>query len=145
MVIWIARNKYSYTNQELIAKKTLVQNNLTPEAITLLWDNLFYQVITNKNFYVKEAIMQMLIADNLIKNFVNDNTVIVNLVNAKVILPKELFVEKEETTSLPTKNSSTKAIAEIKDDTPEISLPSETMQQFQAVSMAELEIEKYRD
>lgn len=92
---WIARNRSNFDSKELYEKirsLTIFDSNTELN----LWDNLFYQVITQKSFYVKEAIMQVLILQNLLKQIKNlDEEAIINnlsiLANAKVVLPKYLF------------------------------------------------------
>lgn len=70
-----------------------------------LWDNLIYQVITQKDFYAKEALVHILkalhvgyvqtlaLTDDLRK--INGSDLIAKALNAKVVMPKELFVEEE--------------------------------------------------
>lgn len=121
--VWIARNKHSFSLDELITEKNKVTsastqeglsaNGLSDENLNTLWNNLFYQTITQKNFYAKEAIMQLLIANHVYKyadyvqaiqvyllskkpaNEFNeiDLEKIKYIVNAKVVLPKELFFD----------------------------------------------------
>ncbi len=142
--IWIARNKFSYDQKELIIEKANVTTNLTPTQIDLLWDNLFYQVVTHKSFYVKEIIIQLLIADNLIKNFVvNDSEAIADLIRAKVVLPKTLFIENETSSLINTGGSKNKVstIESTIEETSSMSVPSENMKQNQAITIAEFEID----
>jgi hypothetical protein len=139
--IWIARNKFSYDEKELLLEKGKVINNLTPAQVNLLWDNLFYQVVTHKNFYVKETIIQLLVADNLTKNFViNDSEAIADLTRAKVVLPKTLFIEDDTPVSVSTENTKSR-IASLEDKA-SMSIPSETMKQNQAIIVAEFEIDR---
>ncbi len=60
----------------------------------ILWDNLFYQTISNQDPYVREAILYLLIANHLKENFASiptDNDGIRDWANARVVMPKELF------------------------------------------------------
>ena len=72
--IWLARNRYSYSDEELISHINNISSeikpakDLTPGQIEILWDNTFYQVVTNKKFYVKETVIQLLLANNLINS-----------------------------------------------------------------------------
>jgi hypothetical protein len=96
--IWLARNKTTYNESDLRTKITgLNANSLSIIQIEELWDNLIYQVITNESFYVKEAIIQLLIVDNLIKKVTLtsniDSKTISEVVNSKVVLPKGFFEE----------------------------------------------------
>jgi hypothetical protein len=62
-----------------------------------LWDNLFYQVVTQKDFYIKETIMHLLVFNNLLKEIqkltVNADKIefLPSLANARVVLPTSLF------------------------------------------------------
>ncbi len=61
---------------------------------TLLWDNLFYQTLTNQDAYVREAIIYLLIANSLKENFASiptDNDGIRKRADSRVVMPKELF------------------------------------------------------
>lgn len=62
-----------------------------------LWNNLFYQVVTQKNFYIKENIIHILVLINLIKEIEQLSTenekieFLPILANARVVLPTSLF------------------------------------------------------
>ena len=105
--VWLARNKYTCTNNELLlnAKKVNYTND-TKQAIpfNLLWDNLFYQVITQKDFYIKECIIQLLVALNFLDKFSDkDDKLNQDLINAIVVLPESLFVEKSINNTIASK------------------------------------------
>lgn len=69
----------------------------TPLDLTNIWDNFIYQVVLQENFYVKEAISQVLKAYNYIKNLViasvDKDEVLKESVNAKIVLPPVLFLD----------------------------------------------------
>ena len=69
-----------------------------------IWDNLFFTVITDKNLYVKEAVIQMLVLQNLLKQIPKLDS-IMSLANASVVLPIEVF---EEITSIDENNQPVK-------------------------------------
>jgi hypothetical protein len=70
--------------------------------LTTLWDNLIYQMVTQKDFYVKEALSHILkalhlgfaqsivIDEDIIK--VNGENPLEKALDAKIVLPKELFM-----------------------------------------------------
>jgi hypothetical protein len=62
---FIANNR-SAANTDILAEQTNGLKPLNEKQIFTLWDNLFYQVVTQKAFYVKELIMQVLVANNLL-------------------------------------------------------------------------------
>ncbi len=76
-------------------------NYIDLDSIRIFWDNLIYQVITQKDFYVKEAIINILKAlhygkvfqltpnDDLIK--INGENLTKKALEAKVVLPINLF------------------------------------------------------
>lgn len=82
---------------------------LTSDGVKLfehLWSNLIYQVVSQKDFYVKEAISHILKAihlgfaqhmdlnDQEIKK-VNGNKPLENALRGKIVMPKSLFVEDD--------------------------------------------------
>lgn len=66
LAVWIARNKVTATKDEFDAKIKEYKDYLavTKKAMlsidSSLWDNLVYQVVTQKDFYAKETLMQFL-------------------------------------------------------------------------------------
>jgi hypothetical protein len=158
VAIWIARNKHSFTTAELLKKLKTLPNALDNQTQKLLWDNLFYQVVTQKDFYVKELIMQLLIANHartnitlidselqavLAKNMANlvvETELIKNVVNAKVVLPKELFVDEKQTTAI-----SARVALDGEEELNDVfsTLPTQEMSQTVAKSEAQLNIEKH--
>ena len=55
-----------------------------------LWDNLFFQVVTQKDFYAKETIIQLMVAHHVCTSSIGTYK---ERSAAKVVLPKNLFVE----------------------------------------------------
>src|ERR1700753_3821365 len=64
---WLARNRDSFVNSDLLANAAGLVS-LSTDVLTRLWNTLFYQLITQESFYVKEAIMQVLLANQVISN-----------------------------------------------------------------------------
>lgn len=97
---WITRNKSNINVELLIQKVNALDVSLKPDDV-ILWDNLFYQVITLSDFYVKEELIQYLVLNNLLvwKDDTNFKSFIPDLVNAKVILPSRIFEESMSTTT----------------------------------------------
>lgn len=100
--VWVSRNKTNYTNDELSEKANEVKNSFISsehqEFILQLWNNLIYQVTTQKDFYIKEVVMQLLLVIHIIDNLENEEENKI-LVNARIVLPKELMVD--ENSSVP--------------------------------------------
>lgn len=102
LAIWVARNKAKATKAEFDAKindyKTLQHQYIIIDS--KIWDNLVYQVVTQKDFYAKETLMQFLHLNHIILNY--DGTTqeqYDDVVKAKVVLPKELFKIEENSSS----------------------------------------------
>lgn len=95
---WVINNRSSYKQEDLLNEASRV-SPLKTSDLQDIWDHLFYQLIAQKSFYVKEALMQLLLANHVVKNLDkspdrpehNDR-----LLNAKVTLPAELFGEEEK-------------------------------------------------
>lgn len=69
----------------------LPESNTFPANYAKLWDNLIYQVLTQKDFYVKEAILQIIKAIHFSLHQNNEDHS--SLRDAKVVLPGRLFVD----------------------------------------------------
>ncbi len=90
--IWLSSNRTTFTLEEL--------NEMTPPAPAIsdalhlqLWDNLFYQIVTFKSGYVREAILSVLVASHFLKNKANVEGLkeLRKLAQARVIIPQESF------------------------------------------------------
>lgn len=139
LAVWMAKNKYSYTEADLKKEVLKVTTGLTPSQLTLLWDNLFYQVVTQKSFYAKEIIMQLLVANHLFRSYDESNKPLSKqLMNAKVVLPKQLFVENTSSAPIVARMA---ARGESEEEA-QMSLPNDEMRQFQAISLSNINIER---
>lgn len=94
--------------KEFYANLIDTNKELTIEGVKVfekLWSNLIYQTISQKDFYIKEAISDILKAIHLgfaqsitiDEDFkrVNGEKTFKNGINGKIVLPKELFVDDE--------------------------------------------------
>jgi hypothetical protein len=99
--VWIAKNRLSYKKEDLIKYTEGVEAINDTKILGKLWDNLFYQTVTQKDFYAKETLIQLLIANNfLLKNEKDNLELAKKLLNAKVVLPKSLFIEENNHTTI---------------------------------------------
>ncbi len=90
--VWVARNKAMATKDEFDEKiKACKTANGLLVVDYKLWDNLVYQVVTQKEFYAKELIMQLLHLAHILSVYDFTEEVYEDLIKAKVVLPKELF------------------------------------------------------
>ncbi|MFD2917083.1 hypothetical protein [Psychroserpens luteus] len=128
--IWIAKNRLSFKTEELLERAQGIGAIEDKDVLGRLWDNLFYQTVTQKEFYAKETIIQLLIANHLLSNFKGDKEQIKALINAKVVLPKPLFGEGE-TDNANAKKASTKETQAFS------SVPTIVMAKQQSIAQAE--------
>lgn len=98
LAVWVARNKATASKAEFDAKikeyrNYLVTTNTSMLAIySGLWDNLVYQVVTQKDFYAKETLIQFLHLNHILSVYTDGVEDVYNdVIKAKVVLPKELF------------------------------------------------------
>lgn len=105
--VWFSKNKNKASISEISDKLTGV-NDLSDSHLTTLWQNLYFQVVLQKDFYVKELIIQLLIANHIVQN---KSSLTKQLLKCKVVLPRLLFVDEEVSTSSPLymKNSSSQS------------------------------------
>ena len=99
---WLASNRSNY-DSEVVLKNLKDLKPLDPKKLEIdLWDNLFYQVVTQKDFYIKENIIQILVLNNLLKETitiiaVNEKLEFLNLLlKARVVLPTLLFEQEPD-------------------------------------------------
>lgn len=103
LAVWVARNKSTATKEEFDQKVDAYKSagnpllNLT--TLTDIWDNLVYQVVTQKDFYAKETIMQFLHLNHILENYDGTEQNFNDMKKAKVVLPKELFKVKGAATA----------------------------------------------
>lgn len=94
LAVWVARNKASSTKKEFDAKfneyRESQQQIITIDS--LIWDNVIYQVVTQKDFYAKETLMHFLHLNHILLHYDgNSDEQYEDVIRAKVVLPKELF------------------------------------------------------
>ena len=106
--IWLTKNRTTFSIEELdekLANPILGIPNpfanqwreISDEKLIILWDNLFYQIISGKSPYMRDLILSILVAHFFLRNknnFGNDIHALRKLAQARVIIPKILF-EKE--------------------------------------------------
>ncbi|TZF93713.1 hypothetical protein FW781_18660 [Chryseobacterium panacisoli] len=95
--VWVAKNKVKATKEEFDAKIKTYKETPKPivEIDSNIWDNLIYQVVTQKDFYAKETLMQFLHLDHILSNYDGATEAqYEDVIKAKVVLPKELFSAK---------------------------------------------------
>lgn len=106
--IWLAKNKNSLVRSEIDA---LVPTALpTTGEILTIWDNVFYDIITNANPYVRQACLQIIVGLNFIDKYTTyspgittvqeeidaEAALLKRLANGKVIVHRVFSLEKQE-------------------------------------------------
>ncbi|MCO6161671.1 hypothetical protein [Flavobacterium sp. NRK F7] len=110
---WLIANRDKVTQQELDTQIVGLTAITDKAALTQLWDNLFYQTVTQNDFYCKEASMQLLISNHLISKYDRINfDQAKRLINAKIVFPKKLFIEEKEVAE----NSPSKSLSKLTGD-----------------------------
>lgn len=133
---WLVRNKDVCTYEEFIDKRTEMYAGSfvpTPESVDL-WNNLIYQVVVQKDFYIKELVMQILLTQH-VYSAANEEELKL-LLNAKVVLPKELMLDED--TDSTSQRLSKVAVNEFKETT-----PSEEMKKQQLISEGRVKLGRY--
>lgn len=62
--LWLAKNKSNIVRSELDAK--IPTPSLSAAQLIQLWDNVHYDILSEKNPYVRQACLQMIVAQNFI-------------------------------------------------------------------------------
>ncbi|UHO38236.1 hypothetical protein H5J24_22210 [Chryseobacterium capnotolerans] len=133
---WLAKNKNKCTFQEFITKRNelfVAEIQPTPSRVDL-WNNLIYQVVTQKDFYIKETVMQMVLAQYVLP--ISNEETMKKMLGARIVLPKELMMDEK---SLPASNAASRMAAEGPQQTP----PSEEMKKQQLISTAKVKLAKF--
>lgn len=109
--LWLAKNKNNLIRSELDAK---VPTSLPTAANVLtIWDNLYYDLLTNSNPYIRQACLQVIVGLNFIDNYAtyspgtttvpeeiaSEAESLKRLANGKVIIHKVFTLEKRQSSS----------------------------------------------
>ncbi|WP_298901161.1 hypothetical protein [uncultured Psychroserpens sp.] len=127
----IAKNRLSYDVEKFLEMIQPLRAIEDKEVLGRLWDNLFYQTLTQETFYAKETIIQLLIANHVLSNYGGDKNRLDALLNAKVVLPKALFGDSES------ENANQQKVSASKDEAPKASVPTSDMAKQQRIAQAE--------
>ncbi|OYQ35050.1 hypothetical protein CHU92_11335 [Flavobacterium cyanobacteriorum] len=97
--VWLSKNKDKATESEINIKATAI--NDTSLDLKLVWENLIYQALTQKDFYAKEVAMQLLVAHHVCtaQGSAKEKAL------AKVVLPAEIFLDSQQNTNVTSRIS----------------------------------------
>lgn len=134
---WLARNKSTCTYEEFVTQRDIVLASHTvayPTNISL-WNNLIYQVTTQKDFYIKETIMQMLLALHALQNQASNEDEAKVLLSARVVLPKELMLDEN--------GISLSSVSRMAEEGPKETFPTEEMKKQLEISSSKVMLSRY--
>lgn len=106
---WLLINKNNLDKAKVVEFESAI--TIPTEDIELLWDNVFFDILTLKNPYVRQGAIQMLVAHYFLTNYQDYEAVIMNdeedakrlllevkelkrLANAKILAPQEFTTSK---------------------------------------------------
>jgi hypothetical protein len=97
---WLIANRNSFIESELA--QNIPSNVLNFNTKIQIWDNLFYQIISQKSPYLRESFLSILVADLFLSNKALSLGQLKTIAKARIIIPKILF-ESVDKTNLPLK------------------------------------------
>ncbi|UKB79457.1 hypothetical protein [Chryseobacterium sp. MEBOG07] len=139
--LWLAKNKNTCSYNQFNEKKNQVKFSPSyafPNLINL-WNNLIYQIATQKDFYVKEGLMQVLLAAHTLdpKNSAPVGDEYKDLLSARVVIPRELMLDT------PDANPIGLASKMAERESGEITAPSAYMEKQQKIQEAKALLSRY--
>lgn len=92
---WLGQNKNTLTKESVNSQASGI-SNYTDAQLTDIWDNLFYQIITQRDYYLREALFKVIIANNFIQYFQKadsntSNSDFRQVASSRVIVPKSII------------------------------------------------------
>ncbi len=134
--VWLARNKSTCSYEEFTAQKNYIfaAHYVLPK-LTTLWDNLIHQIVTQKDFYIKEVMMQMILALHSLQTIANTKEEAKVLLNARIVLPKELMQDEDAS---PISRPAPRAAGRYAEET----FPSDEMKQQQEITLAKTKLSR---
>lgn len=94
--MWLNKNRNSLT-VTLIGEMTIPALPDASERLTI-WDNLFYEILSKRNPYIRQACLQLLVTYNFIEHqaaVAQDDQTLRRLANGKVIIHPAFTVKKQ--------------------------------------------------
>ena len=108
--LWLMQNKKSLTFDKVSQKMQDVGSVLPGDLKLEVWDNLIYQTLNKISAKVREALIQMLVADKFVNYYILNyaglpdghgiaiediEKVLTRLANASVVIPKEVLIKSD--------------------------------------------------
>lgn len=86
--VWLAKNRQKASAQEIKERIDTISNSID---LKIVWENIFYQIISQDDFYAKEIAMQLLLANHVAVTKPEEMSFLKEKALAKIVLPKALF------------------------------------------------------
>lgn len=125
---WFSSNKSKIDSRNLETKVGLM-NPISNTFESKLWSNVYYQIITQKDFYIKEAVFQILIVNNILKNKGKIQSSFNDLINPMILLPSDIFDFSAKSNTFQTRNSNPDYFTSHIDNSVELQLAKLKIQQ----------------
>lgn len=94
--VWLTNNRSRLTVAKAVERINLIPiEGILSQPRFILWENLFYQIITNKSPNIREAILSILVGDYFLTYFqdFSSDAEYIKLAQSKVVIPKLLLPE----------------------------------------------------
>lgn len=108
---WLMKNRNILVMDE-VEKYMKSVLPLSPEMEDVIWENLFYQIVSKKSQTVKQACLQVLVSNNFLKkndffsktddSLITDENKMQKLANAYIVIPRGLFAVKQNAKNVKT-------------------------------------------
>lgn len=139
--LWLAKNKNTCSYNQFNEKKDQVKLSSSyafPDLINL-WNNLIYQIATHKDFYVKEGLMQVLLAAHTLtlENSAPGEDEYKDLLSARVVIPRELMLDTPDANPIGITSKMEEK------ESGEVTSPSSYMEKQQNIQEAQALLKRY--
>lgn len=106
--MWLAKNKNAINRTEL--DSFVPSQSISGNELVTLWDNVFYDILTESNPYIRQACLQLLVANNFFNKYITyspgttsdeeeiqaEAALLKRLANGKVIIHQVFSQEKQQ-------------------------------------------------
>ncbi|MBU7571313.1 MAG: hypothetical protein KAF41_11805, partial [Flavobacterium sp.] len=93
---WLTRNRNSLTENNLLQNMPSDMTSFDLNTRVRIWDNLFYQIISQKSPYLREILLSLLVTDLFLTNKKLPFEELKEVAKARIIIPKIFFENETE-------------------------------------------------
>ncbi|WP_157485994.1 hypothetical protein [Flavobacterium sp. Leaf359] len=130
---WLTRNRDSLTEDNLLQNMPSDITSFDLNTRVLIWDNLFYQIISQKSPYLRESLLSLLVTDLFLTNKKLPFEELKEVAKARIIIPK-IFFENE-----------TEFVPPVKGEPRSIPVNSKALDKKLDLFLAEQKISRYQE